>query len=83
VAHFVKNPSYPNPMLTVKEGPEGLRVGMHDGRHRALAAQQQGQNLINVEISRGQKFKRENPNVTDADLAQRIQRENLLPEWDN
>lgn len=70
-----------NPMLSVKQNNEGnYQVGIHDGRHRALAALQRGDPSLNVDIVRGQKFKRENPNVSDEDMAKSVSQTGVLPE---
>lgn len=82
VSHFVDNGWTKNPMLSAKEGESGkLQVGLHDGRHRAVAAARRGEHLIDVDIVRGQKLKRENPNLTDAEVATRVAREGILPEY--
>lgn len=61
------------PYLTIKEGNGGeLQVGLHDGRHRALAAINRGDEFMDVEIRRGQKLKRENPDLTDEQLASAV-----------
>jgi hypothetical protein len=70
-----------NPMLSVKENEEGeLQVGLHDGRHRALAAIERGDHLIHVDIVRGRKYAREHPETTDAEMAERVAKDGLLSE---
>jgi hypothetical protein len=62
-----------NPMLSIKKGPQGeLQVGLHDGRHRALAAIERGDKTISVDIIRGKKYAREHPETSDADMAQKV-----------
>lgn len=80
VRHYVLHPSDSNPMLSIKEHEDKLQVGIHDGRHRALAAQRRGYKTIKVDIVRGKKFARENPTVSDEQMAKRITVEGLLPE---
>lgn len=68
------------PMLSAKEGPGGkLQVGLHDGRHRALAAKK-NKEMLDVAIVRGKKLARENPDLTDEQIAKRVAKEGLLPE---
>jgi hypothetical protein len=70
-----------NPMLSVKENEDGkLQVGLHDGRHRALAAIERGDKTINVDIVRGRKYAREHPESTDAEMAERVVKDGLLNE---
>lgn len=70
-----------NPMLSVKERPDGrLQVGLHDGRHRALAALAQGRDTLRVDIVRARKYAREHPEVSDAALARRAADEGLIGE---
>ena len=69
------------PMLSVKQGDNGLlQVGLHDGRHRALAAIKRGDKTIDVEIVRGKRLARENPLLTDEDIAKQVTQQGLLSE---
>ena len=73
--------AWPNPMLSIKENSNGeLQVGPHDDDHRAMASKARGDKLIDVDIVRGRKFARENPSVSDEDMAKRVANENVLPE---
>lgn len=60
------------PMFSIKQNEDGqFQVGLHDGRHRALAAAQKSQPLI-VQVVRGRKFARENPEINDRGLLQMV-----------
>lgn len=57
----------PNPTLSIKETKSGsgvYQVGLHDGRHRALAAIKNNQRTIPVNITLGKRFARENPDIS-------------------
>lgn len=70
------------PMLSVKELTSGkLQVGLHDGRHRALAAIMRGQKTMRVNIMRGIRFAKANPNVSDADMARRAVKQGVMREF--
>jgi len=67
--------------LTVKRTPSGdLQVGLHDGRHRALAASELGFTTIPVDIRKGMAMNRKEPNLTDEQLINLIADSGLLPE---
>lgn len=67
--------------LTVVDTPKGLRVGMHDGRHRALAHKELGLKEMEVDIRKGQRMKREMPDLTEDELIRMIKNQGrLLPE---
>lgn len=81
VAYHLANPGVGTPYLSVKQTPEGLRVAAHDGRHRAVAAQQAGIPL-NVDIRRSKRMERESPEITEEQLLSMIEQQGkLLPEY--
>jgi len=54
---------------------------LHDGRHRALAHKELGLKEMDVDIRKGQRMKRERPDLTEDDLVQMINKQGgLIPE---
>ena len=78
---FIKNKgNVSGAYLTVKESPNGLQVGLHDGRHRAVAAKELGV-PFDVEIRKGERMKTKYPNMTQDELFTAIEKQGgLIPE---
>jgi len=81
VRHHVENPGVPGAYLSVKETPLGLQVAAHDGRHRAVAAQQTGR-PFEVDIRKSMRMQRERPDLTEDELLKMIAAQGALrPEY--
>ena len=81
VKYHVDNPGMPGAYLSVKDTPLGLQVATHDGRHRAVAAQQTGR-PFEVDIRKSKRMEREQPELTEDDLIKMITAQGALrPEY--
>jgi len=81
VKYHMDNPGVPGAYLSVKETPLGLQVASHDGRHRAIAAQQTGR-PFEVDVRKGMRMQREKPDLTEDDLLKMIAAQGALrPEY--
>jgi hypothetical protein len=60
-----------NPYLTVKETDTGMQVGLHDGRHQAIAQMSKGE-AMDVDIKAAQSLKRKYPNITEDQILEMI-----------